>query len=58
MTLKANPVQNEFGWWWYDENDFCHGPFTTQANALYDLLKYITGPRTFWEKLKDLFSDT
>ena len=38
----ANPTQDRDGlWWFYDENDFAHGPYATQIGALRGLLQHV-----------------
>jgi hypothetical protein len=39
---QPNPYRSPLGnWWWYDVNAKIHGPYTTEAFALEDLLIYV-----------------
>jgi hypothetical protein len=48
MSLRANPYCDRGEWFWSDENDFVYGPYYSQRDALYDLLRYWDDQALTW----------
>ncbi len=40
-TYTRNPYEDNWGWWFYDEAQYTHGPYESQMQALHELLKHI-----------------
>ena len=57
---KANPFQHASLWYWTDEKTYAHGPYDTQLEALFALLRHIRVPwyMRMWFLLKGLWHDT
>lgn len=57
---KANPFEHAGFWYWKDERDDPHGPYSTQMDALRGLMKHIDPPwfTNLWTALKEFFRDT
>ena len=54
---RPNPFRAAGSWWWADEANNWAGPYSTQRDALHDLLNYLThqrGAPTRWERFKAL----
>ena len=49
----ANPYYSAFAWWWDDTMGHEYGPYATQSEALYYLLKFMQSRKdTLWQRLK------
>lgn len=40
MTIRENPFRHMGQWYWLDEHEQPHGPYNSQADALFGLLAY------------------
>ena len=53
----ANPYYSAFAWWWDDSMGHEYGPYATQSEALFNLLKFMQPKKdTLWQALKRLLS--
>ena len=51
----ANPYYSAFAWWWDDPMGHEYGPYATQNEALFNLLKFMQPKKdTLWQVLKRL----
>jgi len=59
-TYKANPFQHAGFWYWTDEDMISHGPYQTQRDALWSLMRHIDPPwwAKLWALLKEFGRDT
>ncbi len=55
-----NPFSILGKWYWWDENHNVHGPYATQAEALYDLLYHLAPPwyTQWWNTVKEIWRDS
>lgn len=53
MELRENPFMHAGFWYWRDERDEAHGPYTSQQEALFAVLRHMRGPVSLWSHFKD-----
>jgi hypothetical protein len=50
--MSSNPYLDVEGWWWADANQYRHGPFATETDAMWGLLDHLEAQRK-WRERKD-----